>query len=197
MTLRLDRCMRTDPTYVMMRDRHYIPNKGCHGQQMHYLVKEDNRTLGIISGASSVWAVKSRDDFFGLTKDNKRGGLPSIVNNVVFRLEETRPNLGTQVLAMWRRQIAIDWEARYGVKVHGFETFIIETPTRRGSMYLADNWTLLGQTAGRTKQHKSPDGMKDRSDWVDTEPKLVLTRKVAKTSLSTEYKSTWRREKAV
>ena len=61
----LERCKRTDPRYVEMRDRHYIPNKGCHGQQMHYLVFEGGQHVGIISGASSVWSVKARDVFFG------------------------------------------------------------------------------------------------------------------------------------
>jgi hypothetical protein len=178
-----------------MRDRHYIPNKGCHGQQMHYLVFEGGQHVGIISGASSVWSVKARDVFFGLDKDNRRAGLPSIINNVVFRLETTRPNLGTEVLALWRRQIAQDWQERYGVKVHGFETFVVENEHRKGAMYRADNWTSLGSTAGRTKQHKSAGGLVDGSVWVDTEPKLLFARRVPKTVLSTEYKSTWRREK--
>lgn len=195
MGVALIRCKRTDGEYVEMRDRHYIPNKGCHGQQMHYLVADGDKIVGIISGASSVWAVKARDDFFGLTADRKRAGLPSIINNVVFRLEDTRPNLGSQVLAMWRRQIAVDWRERYGVVVHGFETFVIEAPNRKGAMYRADNWQFLGQTAGRTKQHKEAVGLLSNSQWVDTEPKLLFAKKVRGTVLSDSYTSTWRRGK--
>ena len=86
--------------------------------------------LCMISGASAVYAVKARDDYFGLNKDNKRSGLNSIINNVVFRLEKNIKNLGSQILALWRKTIARDWEEKYGVKVHGFETFIIGNEVR-------------------------------------------------------------------
>ena len=71
--------------------------------QEHYLVFLDNDVVGIISGASSVFAVKARDEYFGLNKVNKRPGLNSIINNVVFRLEKNLPNLGSQILALWRK----------------------------------------------------------------------------------------------
>lgn len=166
-----------------------MPNRGCHGQQLHYLVLADDVTVGIISGASSVWAVKCRDEFFGLNKDNKRAGLPSVINNVVFRLERHEPNLATQVLSMWRKRIAKDWESRYNVRVHGFETFVVEEDHRKGTLYKADNWTFLGETFGSTKTHS---GLASKSSRVATSKKLVFALKVADTALSTQYTSTWR-----
>jgi len=144
----LERVKRTNKEYQEIRDRHYVENRGCHGQQLHYLIKDGEKVVGIISGASSVWAVKSRDVYFGLTKDNKRKGLPSIINNVVFRLEQHDKNLGSYVLALWRKRISLDWEERYQVKVHGFETFVVENEHRKGAVYKADNWTYLGGTQG-------------------------------------------------
>lgn len=70
--IELTRCKRSNPEYQAIRDRHYIPNRGTFGQQIHYLIKLDGETVGIISGASAVYAVKSRDDYFGLTKENKK-----------------------------------------------------------------------------------------------------------------------------
>ena len=192
----LIRCKRTDPRYAAMRDRHYIPNKGCHGQQMHYFIMLNGEHVGVISGASAVWAVASRDAFFGLTKDNRKAALPSIINNVVFRLEVHRPNLATQVLALWRRTIAKDWEARYGVKVAGFETFVIEEPHRKGALYRADNWTFLGETTGRTKIHEEAAGLKAKTEWGDTSKKLIFAKKVKGATLSTKYHSAWRRDAA-
>ena len=72
MEIELIKCKRTDAIYQDIRNRHYVANKGTHGQQMHYKISVDNEIVGIISGASSVWAVKARDNFFGLTKENKR-----------------------------------------------------------------------------------------------------------------------------
>lgn len=187
--IRLERCKRSNPIYKEIRDRHYIPNHGCIGQQIHYLVYLDEVVVGIISGASSVYAVKSRDDFFGLTKENKRPGLNSIINNVVFRLEKNLPNLGSQILALWRKTIAVDWEKQYGVKVHGFETFIIGNERRFGALYKADNWEFVGMTSGSTKTH---NGLTNKGGRQDTCVKMVFCKKIPKTHLCTEYKSTWR-----
>ena len=90
--------------------------------------------------------------------------LSSIINNVVYRLENAPPNAATQALALWRRQIAADWEYLYQVKVAGFETFVIEgnqndrnevctDRDRTGALNRADNWQMLGITAGSTKSH--------------------------------------------
>lgn len=185
----IERVKRTHPIYQDIRDRHYVANKGCHGQQLHYLVKLNGAYVGIISGASSVYAVRARDNFFGLNKENKKVALNSIINNVVFRLEVHQPNLGTQVLAMWRKQVAIDWEARYKVKVHGFETFVVEEEYRKGAMYKADNWVLLGETAGSTKVHAK--GLTVRATREATIPKLIFAKKIPKTKLCTSYSPTW------
>ena len=192
--IKLIRCKRTDPNYQSIRDRHYIANRGTHGQQLHYLVLLDDEIVGIISGASSVWAVKSRDEFFGLTKENKQAGLPSIINNTVFRLEKHIPNLATYVLAMWRKQVAKDWEERYKVKVHGFETFVIETDFRKGTLYKADNWVYLGQTAGSAKIHI---GWDNKSERGITEKKMIYAKKIPKTTLSTYYESSWNKKKKI
>ena len=187
--VRLERCKRSNPEYQAIRDRHYIPNHGCIGQQIHYLIYLDDEIVGIISGASSVFAVKARDEYFGLTKENKKAGLPSIINNVVFRLEKNLPNLGSQILAMWRKQIAKDWEKQYHVKVHGFETFIIENDNRKGAMYKADNWEYVGETQGSTKHH---NGIENKAERIDVCKKLIFVKKIKGTKLSTEYTPTWR-----
>ena len=185
----LIQCKRSDPRYQQIRDRHYVPNHGTFGQQLHYLIELDGEIVGIISGASAVYAVKARDDYFGLTKENKKVALNSIINNTVFRLEKNLPNLGTQILSMWRKRIAIDWENKYRVKVHGFETFVIENDTRKGCMYKADNWTFVGETAGSTKTH---NGMQNKSERIETVKKLIYVKKIKHTSLCTEYTPTWR-----
>ncbi len=187
--LKLIKVKRTDYRYQEIRDRHYVANRGCHGQQLHYLVEhEEKGIIGIISGASSVYAVKSRDIYFGLNKENKRIALNSIINNVVFRLEYHEKNLGTQILSLWRKRIAIDWEERYKVKVHGFETFVVEEDTRKGCMYKADNWVYVGDTAGSTKSHK---GLSSKSERHSTSIKMIYVKKIPKTKLCTEYTPTW------
>jgi hypothetical protein len=114
-------------------------------------------------------------------------------------LERKVPNLATQTLALWRVTIAKDWEARYKVKVAGFETFVVEETYRKGTLYKADNWTYLGQTSGQTKtliggpnKENNRGGIDRKMRWVDTPKKLVFAKKVKGVELSTSYQPTWR-----
>jgi hypothetical protein len=186
--IKLIKCKRSDLEYQAIRNRHYVPNNGCHGQQIHYLITKAETVIGIISGASAVWGVKARDEYLGLTKENKRKGLPSIINNVVYRLEYHEKNLASHVLAMWRKQIDIDWYERYKVKPYAFETFVVEEDYRKGALYKADNWTFLGETAGSTKKH---NGLQNKSIRLSTSKKLIFCKKISNRELSTEYTATW------
>ena len=193
-------CQRTHPAYLHYRNRHYIENNGCHGQQLHYLVLCDGEQIGVISGASAVFGVNSRDQFFGIEKDKRKVQLNSIINNVVYRVENAPRNVPSQALALWRKRIAADWEYLYQVKVAGFETFVIEADlddgrTRTGALYRADNWAMLGLTAGNTKSHAAKDGaggMNTAHTRKEVCKKLILARKVKGVALASEYKATWR-----
>ena len=187
--VKLWRCDRTHPSYQEIRNRHYVPNNGAVGQQIHYLIFLDKEIVGIISGGSAAYAVGCRDEYFGITKENRRIALNGIIDNTVFRLERNLPNLGTQILAMWRRQVAEDWYNRYGVKVAGFETFIVEESYRKGAMYKADNWDFVGETQGSTKFHQH--GVKKKFERRETEKKLVYCKWVKGGRLPTKYFATW------
>ena len=187
----LRRCDRTHPSYQEIRSRHYVPNNGAVGQQLHYLIYLEKQIVGIISGGSAAYAVGCRDTFFGINKDNRRIALNGIIDNTVFRLENNLPNLGSQILAMWRKRVAEDWENRYGVKVCGFETFIVEESYRKGAMYKADNWTFVGETQGSTKFHQH--GIEKQFIRQQTEKKLVYCKWIKGGRLPTEYFATWNR----
>lgn len=192
--LELEFCRSSDERYQVIRDRHYVPNKGTHGQQIHFLIHYKGEIVGIISGASSVYAVKNRDDYFKIPKDKELRQfiyLPAIINNVVFRLELHEKNLATKVLAKWRKAMIQLWSYLYGVDVIGFETFVIENDTRKGALYKADNWDLVGQTAGNAKSH-GKGGMNGKSTRSDTECKLIFCKKVGKKLPNKKYVSSWR-----
>lgn len=194
--IKLEFCKRTDERYKEIRDRHYIPNRGTQGQQIHFLIHYKEKIVGIISGASSVYGVKSRDAFFKIPKDKKQKEkfyLPSIINNVVFRLEYHEKNLATRVLKKFRKVVSELWKEIYDVDVIGFETFVIEEDWRKGTLYKADNWECVGETAGSTKTHK---GMKNKSSRNKTEKKLIYCKWInGKEEIPTkEYISSWRNE---
>lgn len=48
--IKLEQVKRSNLLYQQIRDRHYIPNHGAVGQQIHYLILLDSECVGIISG---------------------------------------------------------------------------------------------------------------------------------------------------
>lgn len=177
MTLELRLCKRTDPYYQHIRDRHYVENHGTIGRQIHYKILRENEMVGIITGASAVWACKPRDDFFGITSGNRENVISKIICNTVFRLEDNRPNLGSQILAIFRRRVVFDWMRLYDETPIGFETFIFGEG-RFGSLYKADNWTYCGLTSGSAKC--KPHGAYNPGERRETEIKMVFCKRVAK-----------------
>jgi hypothetical protein len=194
--IQLEFCKRTDSRYQDIRNRHYVDNRGTHGQQIHFLIWYNGVIVGIISGASSVYAVKTRDEFFKIPKDRnikQKYYLPAIINNTVFRLEYHEKNLATKVLSKWRKVTSSLWEEIYEVPVIGFETFVVEEEWRKGSLYKADNWVLVGETVGSTKSHK---GLDKPSSRVETTPKLIYCRWSKGKHLVPDkaYMSSWKAE---
>ncbi len=187
--IRLEQCKRSNLIYQEFRDRHYIPNHGAVGQQIHYLINLAGEYVGIISGGSAAYAVRSRDEYFGINKDNREVALNGIIDNTVFRLEKNLRNLGTQILSMWRKQVVKDWKEKYGVDVCGFETFIIENGSRKGAMYKADNWDYVGETGGNTKLHQH--GVEKAFIRVDVGKKLIFCKKIKGGALPENYTPTW------
>jgi hypothetical protein len=136
--------------------------RGHHGQQLHYLIWYETddgwENVGAISGGSAVYATGVRDDFFHITKETREKVINGIIDNTLFRLELHEYNLASKIVSLWRKVVVKDWEGLYGVKPYGFETFVeyaaIDAVTQRvGSLYLSDNWTSVGETAGNTKNH--------------------------------------------
>lgn len=195
--IELEFCKRDDLRYQQIRNRHYVPNSGTHGQQLHFLVWYERQIAGIISGASSVYGVKARDEFFkfsSVRKEKESLYLPAVINNTVFRLETHEPNLGTKVLGLWRKTVARLWEEMYGVPIIGFETFVVENDHRKGSMYKADNWAFVGETAGSTKKH-GVGGAKAKAERLKTDKKLIFCRWAKHPVVpKTRYVGCWRNE---
>jgi hypothetical protein len=192
----LEFCKRLDRRYKDIRDRHYIPNAGSCGQQIHFLIHYNNEIVGIMSGGSAAYATRNRDEFFRITKTIRDNALNGIINNTVFRLEENESNLATRCLSMWRSIVSHLWETLYEVEVFGFETFVVETDSRKGTLYKADNWEFTGETSGSTKSHLGVGLTGGASQRKKIEPKLIFCKwhKDHRKPLDDGYVSSWRCE---
>jgi hypothetical protein len=198
----LEFCSKNDPRYQRIRKRHYVVYRGVHGQQIHFLIRHHSKIVGIISGASPVYATLPRDNFFGITKQNRQKCLNGIIDNVLFRLEKHEPNLASRCLSIWRKVTALLWEDLYQVPVFGFETFIDEVRAgygfRDAALYKADNWMIVGETSGSTKHHGSEGltgGLQGKSFARRIVPKkqiVVKWREGYHTPQEYAYKSSWK-----
>jgi hypothetical protein len=157
------------------------------------LIHHNDNIAGIISGGSAVYATNSRDEYFSLPMKDRARFLNGIINNLVFRLEETEMNLATRCLSIWRLVASYLWELIYGVRVYGYETFVVEEDTRKGTLYKADNWSWVGKTFGSTKVHS---GLTTKSSRTPVPPKLVFCKWRDGLSMPVEsnYCSSWRRQ---
>jgi hypothetical protein len=99
--------------------------------------------------------VAERDRFIGWDEAARQRGLSRIANNQRYLiLPWVRvPHLASHLLAVTRRRVSADWQAKYGHPILVLETFV-EHPRFAGTCYQADNWIRVGQTTGRTRNHR-------------------------------------------
>ena len=116
-----------------------------------------------------------------------------IINNNIFKIDYSAPNLATIVLKKWRKQIAKDWEELYGVEVAAFETFVVEErlwtgKTRNGACYRVDNWKLVGLTRGYGKTNTRG---RTHNHRLLKSQKLIYCLRLKGKKFCTEYTTAW------
>lgn len=131
---------------------HYLGYTPLPGAQLRYFITRNEQVLALLGFGASAWQVAPRDSFIGWDHEQRRNGLPLIVNNARFLILPwvQSKNLASKILAMIARQIPIDWFTRYNIQPVLMETFV-ETGRFAGTCYRAANWLHVGQTKGRGK----------------------------------------------
>lgn len=184
--LKLEPIKRTDPRLLADMAIHYSQPKGFVGRNICYAIVVGEDYYGGIVGGSSTLHLVGRDQFFGLTKENKRESLKQIVNNIFYHIEKKDGkypirNMVPAVLEAFREKITHDWLTKYGDCVIGFES-LIELP-RTGEAYKRDGWTEVGLTKGQTCKRvagKGTDGWSGKRVWntENLRPKRVFVKAV-------------------
>jgi len=131
---------------------HYLGYTPLPGAQLRYFVTMNGQVLSLLGFGASAWQVAPRDTFIGWDHEQRRRGLPLIVNNARFLILPwvQSKNLASKVLAMIARQLPIDWFSRYKIQPVLMETFV-ESGRFAGTCYRAANWIHVGLTKGRGK----------------------------------------------
>lgn len=188
-SLRLEPIKRTDPRILADMAVHYSNPKGFVGRNICYAIMHDGVYYGSVVGGSATLHLVGRDEFFNISKEKKKQALRSIVNNIFFHIENKHGrypirNMVPKVLGLFRKQITVDWQEKYGDPVKGFES-LVELP-RTGEAYKRDGWEEVGVTIGFTCKRISGKGKHRTDSWTgqrvwDTKnkrPKRVFVRHI-------------------
>lgn len=173
---------RTDPRLLVCMAEHYSKPKGFVGRNICYAVLHAGLYYGHIVGGSSTRFLPGRNETLGIDIEL----LNSVINNVffhIFPVEDRYPirNFSQKVLQMWRHQIAMDWEKKYGDLVIGWES-LVQLP-RTGEVYKRDGWTMTGITKGYQCKRIAGVGTDSWTgkriwDTKNLKPKLVFVKPV-------------------
>ncbi|MCY4030252.1 MAG: DUF4338 domain-containing protein [Acidobacteria bacterium] len=148
---------------------HSLGYKTLVGAQMRYTVHaHDGTPLAMLGFSTAAWRLAPRDRFIGWTPELREKNLPRVVDNPRFLILPWIhiPNLGSHILAIVRRQLPLDWTARYNTTPVLIETFV-ETPRYTGAVYRASGWTHVGATQGRGRYDTKKRYDKPKKDiWL-------------------------------
>ncbi len=143
-----------------MERYHYLGCGPLCGAQMRYAVhSRQGEWLGGLAFSAAAWRLAARDDWIGWSEPARREHLQEVIANSRFLiLPHWRvPNLASHVLSLALRQVADDWQERYGYRPLLVETFV-DAERFTGACYRAANWLEVGQTRGRGRQDRKHAG---------------------------------------
>lgn len=132
--------------YAFIDEYHsYIKYSDRPSRKMYYALFENDALVGVFALSTVFDKPKSVSEYM-----KKHGlGTNEVANNIVYCLYGHQDkNAGSKFLAMLRRDSVKWWKERYGDDLKAFQTFVL--PPRNGAVYKADNWTLIGETAGKS-----------------------------------------------
>ena len=143
--------------YIIENFHSYVPTNASVGRRIDWLIYENDsfgaEPVGMIGIGSSVYPPpKDILRTMNVTKDEYRTIFNSIGNNWRFCMSKSIPNAGTQILKQLRELAPAAWKLKYGDDLKVLITFV--AGGNNGAVYLADNWSVIGKTAGLPK-HKS------------------------------------------
>jgi len=143
--------------HIIVKNHSYVPTHRSVGRRIDWLIYDDNtfpsECLGMIGIGSSVYPPpKDLLSYVGMTKSEYKDNFNSFANNWRYCLTKSIPNLGSQVLKQLRFHAPLEWNRKYGNFLTHLVTFV--GGGKNGAVYKADNWEMIGETAG-LPMHKS------------------------------------------
>jgi len=153
---------------IIEKHHSYVPTNSSVGRRIDWLIYESDdfgsQPIGMIGLGSSVYPPpKDILIRMGLSMKEYRSIFNCVANNWRFCMSKSIKNAGTQILRQLRELAPIAWKEKYGNDLKVLITFVAGGNT--GAVYRADNWEVIGKTAGLPK-HKSSSMKWDNSEQL-------------------------------
>jgi len=141
---------------IIEKHHSYVPTAKSVGRRIDWLIYEDDKfpseCIGMIGIGSSVYPPpKDMLNYIGMSKNEYKDNFNSFANNWRFCMTKSIKNAGTKILKQLRELAPIEWKNKYGDNLTHLITFV--GGGNNGAVYKADNWNMIGETAGLPK-HK-------------------------------------------
>ena len=143
---------------IIEKHHSYVPSARSVGRRIDWLIFHPDyenvfgipQAVGMIGVGSSVYPPpKDLLSYVGMTKSVYKDNFNSFANNWRFCMTTHIPNAGSQILKLLRYHAPIEWEKKYKNFLTHIITFV--GGGNNGAVYRADNWKMVGKTAGLPK----------------------------------------------
>lgn len=144
----------------------YVNTPRVVGRCIKYLIYYDNEAVATFwLGSGFKPTPKSILNYFGMRQQEFDKVFNEVADNKRFCIKSTPvANTGSQILKLIRGRARQDWQTKYNNHLRAIVTTIGNG--KRGSVYLADNWQKIGETAGLPKDKKSLSLKWDSKDKI-------------------------------
>ena len=138
------------------------------GAQLRYLVECDQGMVGAFGMGPAAYHLECRDQWIGWSAQARQQNRDKVIglSRFLIRPGLRVPNLASRCYGLVLRQVAGDWQTRYGVKPVLVETYV-DRVRHQGVSLAAANWRRLGQSKGRGRDDQKRQKSKSLKDvWV-------------------------------
>ena len=152
---------------IVMQYHSYVSSPRTVGRCLKYIIRYQDRDVGTFwIGSGFKPTPKSILTHFNMSQSQFDNIFNEVADNKRFCMAERIPNLGTQILKAIRNRAKQDWQFKYGNNLRAIVTTI--GADKNGAVYLADNWKMIGETAGLPANRKSVSMKWDDKETIST-----------------------------
>jgi hypothetical protein len=171
------------------------------GAQVRYLIECPTGIVGAFGFGPPAYHLECRDQWIGWSLMARQQNRAKVIglSRFLIRTGLRVRNLASQCYSLALRQVAKDWQGRYGMRPVLVETYV-DRVRHHGRSLAAANWRRLGQSKGRgrdDRQRQRAQSLKDvwvyeldpkaRARLQDCAPEVVAPRSVFAPALKEDW----------